>query len=116
MMTKTNTISDEYGHELAMPGPFHTLDQLKRANERHGHYFFSAESMRFFRSRVAPGVIGGRVFITSEQFQPAYEMPEPRRYTVRVAHDDGSICTLSEFQQFATLAQARAFARKAVQA
>lgn len=88
-------------------GPFHTIDMMKRANESGGFHFFDRDTMRFFRSRVAPGVTHGRVFITSEQF----DYSSPRLYTVRALKDDGSTTDLTGFQAFATLAQARSFVR-----
>jgi hypothetical protein len=89
-------------------GAFHTIEMMKRANENGGYHFFSRDAMRFFRSRIAPGVVHGRVFITSEQFDYA----SPRLYTVRAMRDDGSTVELSEFQQFDTLRQARAYVRR----
>ena len=86
-------------------GPFNTIERMKRANEYGGFHFFGPNAMRFFRSRIAPGVYNGRVFITSEQF----DHTSPRRYTVRAMRDDGSTTELSEFQQFETLRQARSY-------
>lgn len=89
-------------------GPFHTIEMMKRASWDAGYHFFDKEAMRFFRSRIAPGVVHGRVFITSEQFDYA----SPRLYTVRALKDDGSTADLSGFQRFDTLRQARAYVRK----
>jgi hypothetical protein len=89
-------------------GPFHTIEMMKRANDKAGFHFFDRDAMRFFRSRIAPGVTHGRVFITSEQFDYA----SPRLYTVRALKDDGSTADLSGFQRFDTLRQARAYVRK----
>jgi hypothetical protein len=82
------------------------MAEIRRANRQLGHYFFSPETMRFFRSRVGREVIGGRYFVTSEQFDEV----SPRLYTVRRANDDGSIDTASEFQGFTTGREARACA------
>lgn len=89
-------------------GTFHTIEMMKGANNSAGFHFFSKDAMRFFRSRIAPGVVHGRVFITSEQF----DYQSPRLYTVRALKDDGSTAQLSEFQQFDTLRQARAYVRR----
>lgn len=89
-------------------GTFHTIDMMKRANDSAGFHFFERSAMRFFRSRIAPGVVHGRVFITSEQF----DYQSPRLYTVRALKDDGSTADLSGFQRFETLKQARAYVRK----
>lgn len=88
-------------------GGFFTLDMMKRADESGRFHFFSRDAMRFFNSRIAPGIVHGRVFITSEQF----DRESPRLYTVRAMKDDGSTTELCNFQQFETLAQARRYVR-----
>ena len=93
---------------------FDHIDQVKGLDMALGHYFFSEDTMRFFHSKVyddlwvVPGA--GVVFITSEKCDlvPA----DPRRYTVRVMRDDGRIDKVSEFQEWATLRQARAQAQR----
>jgi hypothetical protein len=84
---------------------FATVDEIKVANLRRGHYWFSSSTMHFFRSRVESGVIAGRYFVTSEQFDDR----APRLYTIRKANDDGTIDTFGEFQQFGTLEEARTY-------
>lgn len=82
---------------------YRTIAEVKLANHASGYHWFEPGTMRFFRSRIAPGVIGGRYFISSEQFDDG----SPRLYTVREARPDGSIEDASEFQEFTTLAAAR---------
>lgn len=89
-------------------GPYHSIESMKKDNDAKGFHFFAKDTMRFFRSRVAPGVVHGRVFITSEQF----DYQSPRLYTVRALKNDGSTADLSGFQRFDTLRQARAYVRK----
>src|SRR4051794_21862147 len=96
-------ITDSYGREHTLPGPFHTIEAMKRANEDSGRFFFTPGTMRFFRSRIAPGVIAGRMFITSEQFEDSSGERAERRYTVRLMGDDGDTADVSDFQEFATL-------------
>ena len=86
-------------------GTYRTIEEIEAANEAHGHHFFESATKRFFRSRIGQTVYGGRFFVTSEQF----DARSPRLYTVRRANDDGSIGTASEFQQFSTSAQAKAW-------
>lgn len=111
-------ITDYYGQEHAVPGPFHTLDMLKGANARKGGHYFDRDTMRFFGRRVAPGVIAGRIFITSEQDRAPYAAWDgQRRYTVRVMSDDGDVVsnlgpTKDTFGAFDTLRQARAWVRR----
>jgi hypothetical protein len=93
-------------------GPYRTLADIRAANAVAGHYFFTPDTLRFFRSRIAPGVIGGRFFVTSEQFVPSSGDPDPRLYTVRRANDDGTVDTVGDFQAYLSLASARAAARR----
>lgn len=81
---------------------FDTITAIKAANRAAGLHFFDADSMRFFRSKVESGVIGGRFFVTSEQFVTYDGVADVRRYTVRRADDDGAITTVGEFQQHPT--------------
>lgn len=87
---------------------YFTIDQIKRANKERGQYFFSPDTMRFFRSRVLQGVYGGKYFVTSER----YSDDTPRRYTVRVANSDGTVESASEFMEFSYPYQARNYAKK----
>lgn len=74
-------------------------------------YFFAKSSMRFFQSRVnwdsltqiTADTFG---FITSERYEQ-----DPRRYTVRGWNDWLGVLDLSDFQQFATLKEARRYLR-----
>lgn len=88
------------------------LDEIKTANRVRGHHFFEASTMRFFRSRVLAGVIGGRYFITSEQFRGSGGYVAPRAYTVRECLPDGECRTVGEFQAYGSPRQARTAAAK----
>lgn len=79
------------------PGPFRTLDEIKTHNKETGHHFFDDDTMRFFRSHLHGPVFAGRLFVTSEK--PPHGS---RRYTIRVAHDDGSISSYQGFMHYAT--------------
>lgn len=76
---------------------YETIADVRATNERAGFHFFDADTMRFLRSRVESNLIGGRLFVTSEQAPEA-----ARRYTVRLAGDDGDIHTVGDFQEHAT--------------
>jgi hypothetical protein len=88
----------------------YTIEQIKQRNESAGFHFFERSTMRFFRSRIAPGVYHAgkqdlyNLFVTSEQFDAS----SPRLYTVRQMEDDGSIESLSTFQAYRSLRAARA--------
>lgn len=93
-----------------------SIAQIKYANRQLGHYFFDADTLRFFSSRVHDEVYGGKYFVTSERddsdaFVSAAWGGE-RRYTVRVANADGSIDTVGQFGQYASRSGAHAAAMR----
>jgi hypothetical protein len=67
-------------------------------------YFFSSDSMRFFDSKVYPGVYGGRYFVTSEKPENGV-----RRFKIREAEDSGRVKTVG--QDYSSLEGARLAAR-----
>lgn len=73
-------------------------------------YFFTTDAMKFFSSRVSWDTLtqyrDGYAFITSEQHQSLYYQ-WPRKYTVRYWNPTDGSNQLSEFQEFATLTQAK---------
>ncbi len=71
---------------------FKNISEVKAANKALGHYFFTPQTMRFWRSRVETKLYGGQYFVTSEYYAAAL------RYTIRQALEDGSIKTISEFK------------------
>jgi hypothetical protein len=86
-----------------------TMHQVKQLNKSNGYHFFDKSTMGFFRSKLQESKpYGGCVFVTSEQ-----NGPEGRRaYTVRAIRENGSIETLSEFQEFGTEASAHDAAKR----
>lgn len=95
-----------------------TITAIKR---RHQGHWFEPGALRFFNStfprRGVYPVPDGAFFISSEYSKGVYIstgwIPDgPRRWSVRFCSDaDGSISTASEFQEYETLADARAAAR-----
>ena len=87
------------------------MDCIRRANEDARMYWFSPDTMRFFRSRVSDQVYqgpGGIYFVSSER---GPEMP--RMYTVRrFRPDTGGVETAEEFQGYAKATQARRVAAR----
>ena len=67
-----------------------SIAEVRKANRQLGHHWFDRDTMAFFASRVETGILGGRYFVSSEQ----YSEDTPRRYTVRAVNSDGSIDTL----------------------
>lgn len=95
---------------LYLPGPFKSLNAMRRRNEETGHYYFSRDTMYFFRSRVSADIFAGRMFVTSER-NVGMGQVYPRLYSVRAMRDDGTIADVSNFQQFETLDSAKRYAR-----
>lgn len=96
---------DIYGHAHELPGPYKSLTEVRAANQDLGHHFFDPDSLRFFGSQIESVFMEGRLFITSEA-QPSHHPdfpPGERRYTIRVACDNGAVHTVGEFQQHASL-------------
>lgn len=85
---------------------FNIIEQIIRANENSGRYFFSKGAMKSFNSRVHSNVYSGCVFVTSERNNMPYSRPQPRVYTVRIAMEDGSIETYGNMGDYATRSQA----------
>jgi hypothetical protein len=72
-------------------------------------YFFSKDAMRFFGSRIAWDTLtkinaDTYGFITSEKHNA-----EPRLYSVRGWTEESGVFDLSDFQEFATLAEAKRY-------
>lgn len=85
---------------------FNIIEQIIRANENSGRYFFSKGAMRSFNTRVHREVYNGCVFVTSERNNIPYCAPQPRVYTVRIAMEDGGIETYGNLGDYATRAEA----------
>jgi hypothetical protein len=67
------------------------IEDIRQHAKRNGSHWFDADSMRFFRSRVANEAYrsadGLRAwFVSSEQFVPTRGEPAPRKYSVRIAN------------------------------
>lgn len=78
-----------------------STDAIAYLNEHIGHYWFSKETLRFFKSKIYGPVYGteyGRfLFISSEKRDD-----ERRKFTIREMEPDGSIETVGEFQAYGT--------------
>lgn len=97
--------------ETKVRGNYEGMSYVKAANHAAGFHFFEADTMAFFDSRVESGLMGGCLFVTSEQFHGSTE-DGPRLYTVRIAMEDGSIDELGEFQEHESLEDAIAAAQE----
>lgn len=93
-----------------------SINAIKDANAKAGQYYFSPDTMRFFRGRVMSEVFplsDGALFVTSEQFEGMDGTRAARRYTIRRAYDNGVITTLDGFQAYASRNGALKAAKKA---
>lgn len=77
-------------------GMFYTVGQVKAANKKIGHKWFSPANMRFFKTHVIKGHYGGRLiqarfFITSDDVWGL-----GRRFIIRAARDTGEVETVGE--------------------
>ena len=83
-----------------------TVSEIKAANAAAGYYFFSRDTMKFFRSRVGATVYEGRggiYYVTSEQFVGSDGSSGPRRFTVRQFNPDcGDINTVGPFNEMSS--------------
>lgn len=90
-----------------------SVGALRAAVAASGSHWFDKATMRYFNSRVAPGMIGARFFITSERMDDE----SPRLYKVRwVAQRDNVEHPYAVYNfetVFDSLAKARTFAKKA---
>ena len=97
------------------------LNTISAIKNRHQGHWFEPGSLRFFNSkfprRAVDPVPDGAFFISSEYSKGVYIssgwIPDgPVMYSVRfISDDDGTIDTVSEFQEFETLEDARAAAK-----
>lgn len=79
-----------------MPKVYESVAEIRRRNKDAGQHWFDPDSVRFFRSRVGRRVYGGKYFISSEQFDDS----TPRRWTIRVADENGRIHEVGQFQEY----------------
>lgn len=74
------------------------IKHIKKLNRQAGRFFFSQDTMRFFRSRCPRTAIkiGNKAyFVTSEQFDDK----SPRRYTVRICDlETGEVDTVGKIR------------------
>ncbi len=85
-----------------------TIADVRTFNRLAGRCWFSAESMKFFNSKIESELYKGYYFITSERMELDY----PKQYTIRHLHADGHISTASKFQEFNNIEDARNFIKQ----
>lgn len=91
---------------------FTTLAQLKRQVTASGSHWFTAGTMDYWNSRIAPRLVGSRFFISSERMDDR----SPRLYKVRwvVGDEAGGRLSIYNFEDvFDSLDKAKRFAKTA---
>ena len=89
---------------------------LEQCNKHYGKHFFDADTLRFFNSRISNEIVVAAsnervLFVTSEK----RDWNTPRLYTVRVMDwSNGSVDSVSEFQEYDTLASAKGRLRREI--
>lgn len=99
---------------------YRTMADVRQANAEIGNHWFDRDTLRCFGCRVIDRLYGGRYFVTSERdsgyvgsdgvIHAAWD--GKRRYSVRVAMPDGTIRTVGEFGQYASLSGAKRAAER----
>ena len=74
-----------------------TMEQVKENNKKAGRYYFSPDTMRFFKSRIESELFKQKYFITSEQHGDW----SPRLFSIR-EYDPKThkISTVGDFQRY----------------
>ena len=92
-----------------------TIQEMKRMNKEAGQFWFSPQTLRFFNSRISSLVVQAeqnedlKLFVTSERM----DWNSPRLYSVRVFnYSTCKVDTVGEFQEYATLEDAKAAAKR----
>lgn len=70
---------------------FRTVEDIAKANESHGHCWFSPATMEAWGTRIESEVIGGSWFISSEDHPSGAQ--HGRVYSVRHVSSDGDVHT-----------------------
>lgn len=80
-----------------------TMGQAKKIYNGTGKYFFSADTMKFWNSRILTPLYPNRTFVTSEDSYDRSKL----LYTVRrFTEDFKDVFTVDEFQQYETAEEA----------
>ena len=85
--------TQHHGDIMKNIGNFRSIAQIRQASFRNGYHWFDTDTMRSFKTKLGSDLFGGCVFVSSEKNDMPYMPPQPRKYSIRVAMDDGSIQT-----------------------
>ena len=85
---------------------YRNTTEIIEANKEAGQFFFSKNTMRFFKSHVLYGVYGGKYFLTSEK---KCFNDYTRVYSVQMINED---CSIDNIFKSESLYQARKEAKR----
>lgn len=87
---------------------FSSMAGVRAAFNSAGSEWFSRDTMKWFNCKIESSLIGGRYFITSEQHDDYPRLYSIRKVVRNMEYTPSlSIETIGEFQQYATLQDAR---------
>ena len=94
-------------------GRFESVAEIAEAHRRSGGFFFDADTLRHWKSKIHNQLYGGRYFVTSEPDSDGHD----RRYTVRRATwPTGRLDSDGQFRQHPTRTAAHRAAAAAAEA
>lgn len=100
-----------YGWTNAAGERFFSIEDIRNANRDAGFYWFSPDTLRFFRSRILSGVYsgtGGVFFVSSESRDGAW-----RTYNVRRFLPESGNVESTAFRAYRTAEGAKRAAKRA---
>lgn len=98
------------GEKNSEKGYFKNLTQLKKANKENGYYFFSPETMTFFKTKIVTPLILGKYFICKYTYVNG--KIKTVTFLIRRAQKDGNIKSLTK--KFSTKDEALIYLTKLV--
>ena len=96
--------------EFLKSGQYLISEVKTLAENGHSKYWFSADTIRFFNSRISDlcWKIKDKIYFISSEKQPENNLKKYNRlYTIRLCLLDGEIKTINEFQEYKTINEAR---------
>ena len=87
---------------------FETISELRAKNEQIGNYFFSRQTMRFFKTKIESAILEGDYFITSE----TNHNDTKREFTIRQAKETGEIINNPFDCKFRTKSDAKEYLKE----
>lgn len=85
-----------------------TVDQIKQANKKRGHDWFSDATVKYHGSKVETEIIAGFYFVESS-YRALGEPDSGRAFRAVAANPDGAVSYLAGGDAFATVDEARAY-------